>query len=94
MKSPCSTGYYSFVDGKVVPVNEGVMNHHHEDMPSSVYDIVGWKRAWRKTPQGIASIKRSNALYIAGQHELGVRISLLDSVAVQKGASGLISRYL
>ena len=87
-------GYYCFIDGKIVPVNTINEYHPHEDMPSSVHDKLGYCREWRKALQGIASKKRSRAIYVAGQYDLRVRISLLDSAAVQKGASGLISRYL
>ena len=59
-----------------------------------MHDYNAYRKAWRKTPQGSASSKRSNHLWEAKQYDHGVRVSLLDSAAVQQGARGKLTKLI
>ena len=80
------TSCFSFVDGEVKLWD---LQHSDGYHPSGVRcGLKGpdYQRAYHKTPQGIASRKRSRARADAKAYEVGARISLLDSEAVQTGA--------
>ena len=90
-----TSGYYSFVDDKIVPVGQTLPGRKHEDMPSKVHDYNAYRKAWRKTPKGSAGVKRSAHLWEASQYDHGVRVSsLLDSAAVQQGARGKLTKLI
>ena len=86
--------YYSFVDDKVVPVAQTSAYHSYADMPSRTHDKNAYMRAWGKTPAGKDS-RRSRYLWEANQYDqAGVRVSLLDSAAVQQGARGKLTKLI
>ena len=88
-----TSGWYSFVDDKVVSGLKTNQRPFYEHLPSQMTDYNAYKRAWLKTPTGSASKKRSAYLWETNQYNHGVRVSLLDSAAVKQGASGTDSGF-
>jgi len=80
------TSCFSFVDGEVKLWD---LQHSDGCHPSGVrcgLTKPEYNRAYSKTPRGIANAKLSRARTDAKAYEVGGRISLLESEAVQTGA--------
>ena len=77
---------YSFVGGEVKYWDVGACNSGVARGTCSRLGKAAWGQAYRKTPRDIATAKKSQARQDAKAYELGAKISLFESEAVQLGA--------